>query len=40
VSLKGGAIDQNIIEEDDNELPEIWSEEHVHGGLERRGRIA
>ena len=40
MSLKRGAIDQNILEEDDNELSEIWSEKRVHGDLEQRGRIA
>lgn len=33
VSLEGAAIDEDIVEEDDDEVVEIRPEDHILGGL-------
>lgn len=33
VVVNGGTIYKDIVEEDDDELTEIWPENGIHGGL-------
>lgn len=35
VVIEGVIVDEYVVEENNNEAPEVWTENHVHRDLER-----